>query len=306
MNDKSEKFGNLNDEVIFYKVFSLLLNEIKKIFFIIFCLTTISLVYLLYVPNIYTSQVLLKPVEKNTAITQSNAISSIASISGFDIDKYADNSDEAIARIHSFNFFQELFLPNIKLEDLVAIKRWNNEDNTIIYKKNLYDSASSSWVRNSKSHQNKIPSDLEAYEFYKDILKIKKDKKTSFITISIDHHSPFIAKDWLHLIIKSINKSMQKDDKKLYEIYIEYLKNSLLESTFSEVNQATSALIEKQIYNLMLTSASESYVFKTIDSPFVPEEKSYPNRLLMLIICILLNIILSVLFVLIKYNKKIL
>ena len=49
-----------------------------------------------------------------------------------------------------------------------------------------------------------------------------------------------------------------------------------------------------------------NHVFKTIDSPFVPEEKSYPNRLLMLIICILLNIILSVLFVLIKYNKKIL
>ena len=86
---------------------------------------------------------------------------------------------------------------------------------------------------------------------------------------------------------------MQEDEKKLYEIYIEHLKNSLLESTFNEVNQATSRLIEKQIYNLMLTSASESYVFKTLDLPFVPEEKSYPNRLLMLIISIIVNTILS-------------
>lgn len=305
MNDKAEKFDNLNNEVIFYKVFSLLLNEKKKIFFITLCLTIISLIYLFLIPNIYTSSAILKPVEKNTSITQSNAISSLASISGFDLNNYANSSDEAIARIQSFNFFQELFLPNINLEDLVAIKRWNIKDNTIIYKKKLYDSDSSLWVRNVKSHQSKIPSDLEAYEFYKNILKIKKDKKTSFITISIDHHSPFIAKNWLDLIIKSINKSMQEDEKKLYEIYIEHLKNSLLESTFNEVNQATSRLIEKQIYNLMLTSASESYVFKTLDLPFVPEEKSYPNRLLMLIISIIVNTILSFLFVLFKNNKQI-
>lgn len=305
MNDKLEKSGNLNDEVVFYKVFILLVNEIKKIFLITFCLTIISLVYIFFLPNIYTSQVLLKPVEKDSTIMQSNAISSIASISGLDVDQNADRSNEAIARIRSFNFFQELFLPNIKLENLVAVKRWNIEDNTIAYKKRLYDSTTSSWVRNVKSHESKTPSDLEAYEFYKNILKIKKDKKTSFITISIDHHSPYIAKDWLDLIIKSINKSMQEDDKRRYEKYIEYLKNSLIESTFTEVNEATSNLIEKQIYNLMLTSSSKSYVLKSIDLPFVPEEKSYPNKLLILIICIILNVILGVLYVLIKYNKKI-
>ena len=41
----------------------------------------------------------------------------------------------------------------------------------------------------------------------------------------------------------------------------------------------------------MITNVNEEYILKVIDKPFLPEKKSYPNRLLMLIILMILSII---------------
>ena len=71
------------------------------------------------------------------------------------------------------------------------------------------------------------PSNQEAFEIYREILSVSEDKKTTFVSISIDHVSPFIAEQWVKTIIKSINNHMRDIDKDLAETQIKYLKESL-------------------------------------------------------------------------------
>ena len=52
---------------------------------------------------------------------------------------------------------------------------------------------------------------------------------------------------------------------------------------------------------LMLASSNEDYIFKTINSPIVPEEKSGPNRAFICIVGTLFGFIFSIILVLIQH-----
>ena len=110
------------------------------------------------------------------------------------------------------------------------------------------------------------------------ILNLSHDKKTSFITISIEHYSPYIAKEWLDLIINQIDIQMKTIDRKKALESIKDYEERLANTSLSEVKQILFMLIGKQEQILMLSKSSAGYVFKLIDEPYVPEKKFSPNR----------------------------
>ena len=117
-----------------------------------------------------------------------------------------------------------------------------------------------------------------------DIFLILEDNKTQFISISIEHQSPYIAKKWLDIVIENINESMRDNDAKKALSSIDFLQNSLKETKIKEIKDAVTQLLEDQIQALMFASANKDYIYKIIDLPIVPEKKSDPSRL---IICLL-------------------
>ena len=77
-----------------------------------------------------------------------------------------------------------------------------------------------------------MPSDQEAYEKYKNILSINDDKKTGFVSVSISHPSPYIAKEWTDIIIFNINESMREVDKRDSLNSINFLNQQLEKLVF--------------------------------------------------------------------------
>ena len=123
---------------------------------------------------------------------------------------------------------------------------------------------------------------------------MSEDKKTTFVSISIDHVSPFIAEQWVKTIIKSINNHMRDIDKDLAETQIKYLKESLEKTNLSDVRRVMSSLIQDQVQVLMLAEASDDYVFKPIVSPIAPEKKSKPSRALICILGTIIGFMISI------------
>ena len=187
-----------------------------------------SVYYALSLANIYTSKALLALPQPLKTLSKLGGYSSLAGLAGFTIPSQTGRkATEAIERIKSYDFFVNQFLPNIKLENLAASKDWNQKDNEIIYDDALFDSSKSLWVRDVSYPLLPTPSNQEAFEIYREILSVSEDKKTTFVSISIDHVSPFIAEQWVKTIIKSINNHMRDIDKDLAETQIKYLKESL-------------------------------------------------------------------------------
>lgn len=295
------------DEVNLKELLNILINRKKIIFVITSIFSLFSLIFALFLPNTYTSTALLAPSNpQNSLSSQLSGLSSLAGIAGVNIPGEMPNaSTEAIERIKSFEFFSNFFISDIKLENLLAAKKWIPSQNKIVYKKNDFDEKQQEWIRDVKFPKSVIPSNQEAYNYFiKNVLEISEDKNTSFVSVSISHYSPYIAEKWLKIIIKNINESMREEDKQNAQNSILFLQDAANETNLQSLNDAISSLLESQMQTLMLASSNEDYIYKIIDSPIIPEEKSGPNKPLIFILGSILGLILSIFFTLIYHHNK--
>lgn len=271
---------------------------------------TISIIISLYVaissPNKYISSAILVSNNDNNSSTSSiSGLSGLAGMAGISLpNEPIDKSVEAIERIRSFDFFAKNFIPNIDLINLFAVKDWDRSKNEFVYYSNIYDASSEKWTRSPGINNKPEPTLQEAYIKYKEILTISRDDKTNFIQLSVEHYSPFIAKEWVDLIVKNINLEMKLIDQKRSSESINFLNKISSETNIFELKQVISTLLEKQMQNFMLSSSRDDYIFSEIQTALVPELKSSPKRSVILILGFLCGIFLSVLFSLAKHFTK--
>jgi LPS O-antigen subunit length determinant protein (WzzB/FepE family) len=293
------------DEIDIGNIVEIILKEKIKLAVItsIFAISTVFLA--LSLPNIYTSQAMLAPANAKPSMSSSlSGMSSLAGLAGINIpmDDSANKSLEAIERIKSYQFFVTRFLPNIRLENLIAIKSWDPETNIIEYN-NLFDSSTGKWNKNSRFKSGK-PSSQEAFKIYSKNIELITTKKNSFVRISISHQSPMIAKEWLDLIIKNINQVMQDEDKKLLEDSVSFLSSISEQNNLKAVDKAINNLLEAQIQNLMLATSNPDYVYKILNSPIAPEEKSSPQRSIICIVGTFIGFIFGIIIILFLNLRK--
>lgn len=297
-NGEGSNINQYNEDINLLDFFFILWK--RKLLIISFTITAAisSVFFAVSLPNIYTSSALLTPSNPQDSLSsQLQGFSAIAGLAGVSMPQDAGNSStEAMARIKSFSFFSSHFLPQIKPEDLVASVEWVPESNTILYDKNIYNKKNKTWVNNPL--QNSLPSTQIAFKKYKSILDINIDAKTSFVTISIDHPSPIIAKEWVEIIVSSINNLMKHEAMKAAENSISFLEDTYKSTNNQSLRDGISSLIESQIKTLMLASSDDDYIYKTLDSPIVPEKKSAPGRALLCILGTLLGGMLGVILTL--------
>lgn len=305
-NYKEDIFAEIDDSKVDLSELLIIAWQ-KRIFIISFTsiFIFISIIYALFLPNIYISSALLTTTEQNKSnMSMLGQYSGMASLAGISLPSSNEDNKalEAIEIIKSFDFFSEVFLPSILLEDLMAVESWNPDDNSLNYKDKHYDSNTQKWVRKVSYPKLIKPSDQEAFDEYTKITTISKNK--SFIRLSVQHQSPYIAQKWTRLIIKNINKLMADEDKKRTSQSIEFLNNQASKVNYEEVKQAISLLLQEQMKALMLAEASEDYIFKTISSPVAPEIKSEPKRSLIVILAALGGFILSLTLIFVVHYIK--
>ena len=172
----------------------------------------------------------------------------------------------------------------------------------MIYDKNIYDKKSGTWVRDFSYPQQQIPSAQESYKvFQEQHLSLSEDKKSGFITLSIKHQSPFVAKKWTELVVNEVNSFYRQKDKSESEKAVSYLNQQISMSGLSEIKQALAKLLQEETKKLALIEANEFYVFDYIDPPVVMETKSEPNRAIICILSTILGGMLGIVLALIKY-----
>ena len=298
MTDDSSYYES---EIDLKNLINIILDNKKIVLFFTTTGIALSLIISFLSPNIYTSESLLAPANSNDSLSsKARGFSALAGIAGVSIPtESTSKSSEAIERIKSFDFFANEFLPYIKLEDLTAAKGWNEKKNKLIYDERLIDSSKNDWI-----HRSAIPTSQEAYEVYKEILTINENKQSLFVSISIEHYSPYLAKEWLEIVIDNINKSMRDVDKISAQNSVNFLNELLNKTQLSEIKEVTTSLLAQQIQKLMLTEANQDYIFKVISSPYAPEKKSKPSRALILVSGSILGIMMGLFFSLVANAYK--
>ena len=297
--------NDFDDEIDLRELFYVLLEGKWIIFSVTSFISIIVLIYSLLLPNIYEAKALLVPVKPSSGIAGAlGSYSGLAGIAGISLPAVGDegNSAKAVEKIRSLSFFENNILPNIQLIDLMAVKSWNPKTNILNFDDSIYDTNSNTWVRDFSYPQQQIPSPQESFEVFKTKhLSLSEDKKSGFVSLSIKHQSPFVAKQWVELIVNEVNSFYRQKDKIESEKAVSYLNQQISLTSLSEIKEALAQLLQEETKKLTLIEANKYYVFDYIDPPAVMEKKSEPKRALICILGALLGGMLSIVFVLIRH-----
>ena len=284
-------------------------NYLKQLMLIGASCGLISVIYALSLSNFYISTAKFSPA--TNAQESSSGLAGFSGLTaglGLNLGSTDSNRmDFALEILNSTDFFKTIYGNQQFLLELAAVKKYNPLTKEILIDEDIYDSVNSKWLDDFDSYtKTKKPSLLEAKEmFFDDHISSSVDIETNFITLSVTHASPYIAKSWLEFISSSLDEYIQSMEIVDIEQSITYLNSQLAESNSNEVRRALSSILEQQMKTLMLSEVSSGYIIKIIDSPSFPEKKSGPGRAKICIVLTFLGSLMGYLFILIwDLNKS--
>jgi LPS O-antigen subunit length determinant protein (WzzB/FepE family) len=122
-----------------------------------------------------------------------------------------------------------------------------------------------------------------------------------FVTILVKHKSPYIAKEWIELIVQEINYFYRIKDKVEAQAAVEYLNIQMAQTSFTEIKEVIAQIVQTKTQQLALIKVNDFYVFEYIDPPAVILESNEPARTLICILGALTGLLIGILIALIRY-----
>lgn len=302
----SENTNELNkiseDEIDIKELFITIFKYKYKILFFVSFVILITFVYLLSIPNLYKSEILLSP--QNSQNNVSGSLSSLASLAGVNVAG-ANSKDPSVMMntvLKDYNF------------NIGIIKKYNLQKK-LNYKKNLVFAFGIDDIYNLLNKNDKLndltKSENEIFSTVKSlnkILSISSDKKTNIISLKAELADRYLAKKLVDIYLIEIINKIKKQDMKEIDKQISYYKKELSitynVSLKEELSKSLSSLMQKKVFS----QANDYYfVSKIVDSRVAHiNEKIKPNRFSTLLISFLGSFFLIVFFIIfIEYFKNV-
>ena len=271
-----------------------------KILVITTVFALMSVIHALSLPNQYKATALLAPAQSESGGLSGalGQLGGLASLAGVSLGGGGSGETQmAKAIMVSWNFIEGFIASNNLAVELVAVEGWDQESNDLQINGEVYDVESQRWLV-------KKPTSWSLFKSFSSKLSVSEGGNSGFLSISIEHYSPHVAKRWLDLYVAAINKHMQERQVTKVANNINYLQKQIEATSIAEMQEVFYTIIEEQIKNKMLAEASPDYAFVAVSTSMVPEEKSQPKRALICIFGALLGGLLAVLWVLVMHYAR--
>lgn len=302
MKNKSDDYGDIDLRKIFSFLF---VNKILISLFTFFFLS-LSVLYASLLHNTYKSESVIMPVTDNNSSLNSlgslvSNFGGLANFTGMNLPNTAQSkTNEIIAVMSSYDFFEQLMLKNDFTIELMAGYGWDEENNKVMIDERIYDVDEEKWLVENYNQKLDKPTMQSTFKVFKQIFEVKYDSDSSFIIVSVEHFSPVFAKNLLDDIIFLTNKIFVDKVISEGEQSISYLTERYEETKLAEIRSTLSNLIQIQTQKVALANSSSESIFKIISSPIIPEEKAGPSRMIIIILGFLIGLFMGIIFSFVK------
>lgn len=286
----------------------LLWSKKKFIFAASFAFFLVSIVVSLYLPVIYESSATLKiiPISNQSSAPRNNVSDKLGGAASVFLGSGSASTDYVLAEktIYSRDFFKHLISFDGILAKLKYFDSYDQASGKLKFSQEIYDSNQSKWLKTYDIANEEDLSYLDAYRTYKSIVSISWEKDESeFITINVQHPSPYFAKSFLSLIIQETNALVRERKFKETEESLDFLNSQLAQTSIAEVRSSINSIIMNQMNAKMIASVRKDYLLSPLDTPYIPDERVSPQRTIIVVISTILGFFLSMIFVVIyHYN----
>ncbi len=267
--------------------------------------TSLSILYVLYKPNSYTSQSILIPKEQSGKSSVSGSVAAMAAMAGLNIGGGGELDITSLFKnLLSDYTFNKPLIQKYHLDSMLSSE---NIDKHLVFAGN--QRAVYEFVKNLSHKEKKIPYDeilFNTFQKLKEILSVSSDKKSGAITLSATFSDRFVTKKLVDIYLKEMSDYIKWLDLKEIDEQVRYYEQELQRAKNldlkANINELLSTLVKKKV----LSQAGEFYMVKQLTKPQVAyiKDKAGPKRALIVIVAFITSIILGIFFVFFKEFLK--
>lgn len=292
-----------DDQVDLRELFRVLRDGRKLIFSFSAVFASLLLLVALMMPEKYESSSVLAPVKPQVDVLPRmlTNFGGLASLAGLGAGSSDDEARIALEIVQSWSFIEGFIERNNLKVQVFAVDGWDSKTNSLIIDDSIYDEAAQKWLIEVDGGQTRAPTSWELFKRFSAMLTILPDLDAGMVKLSVEHYSPFVAKQIVDLIFVDINNYMQQRQLHKVNSNIKYLQAQIEQTSISNMEAVFYSIIEEQVKSKMLTEATPEHTFVLVSKSMVPEKKSGPKRIFLLIAGSILGVILSIFLVLVRH-----
>jgi len=126
------------------------------------------------------------------------------------------------------------------------------------------------------------------------MLNVREDTRTQMITITMSAGNAKDAARYANGYVALVNELMRNRAIDEATRNVKYLKEQIEKTDVVELQRLLYKLVENEAKTLMLANARPEYAFTTVDPAVPPEERSSPQRTLMVLFGLVLGFVIGV------------
>lgn len=268
------------------------------VIFITCVFSVVGVVYSLGLSDVYRSQGIYASAKQESS-SGAGQLGGLAAIAGINLsDGDSNRIGQALVVMNSWPFLDSWVQKYKLAPQIVALKGWDSNLDRLVYDNEIYDVETNQWLTKPGTRRSFEPSSIDVYKKLSKMLSISQDKKTGLVTVSIEHYSPKLANEWLGSLIFELNEYYRDRDIKEAQAAVTYLKGKLSETSLAGIQVNLYHMIESQLNTLMLAEVSPEYLIETVVPHRVAEEKSGPQRSIIVLMAMVFGGFVGVIIVL--------
>tara|TARA_Y100000590_G_C15714127_1_gene1011312 strand:+ start:1341 stop:2189 length:849 start_codon:yes stop_codon:yes gene_type:complete len=224
-----------------------------------------------FLEPIYTSEVTMIS-QLGTQSSTPSGLSGLASMAGINLgDSPGDReSASALATLNSRTFLSA-YINNNKLKPKLFPDLWD---------------------QNKNKWKNDVPSDLGSVSSLKKMITLKK-QESGILIYQINSYSAELSSELANSLIESINNFVRQQTVEEAQKSILFLKKELSSTNLAGIQNTIYRQIEAQTKRMTLANARDQYAYKVIDRAVTSLSPSWPNKLQVSLLGLVIGIILG-------------
>ena len=267
----------------------------------------LATLYSLSIDDEYQSTAVLAPRAGTSNLSNLvDRYGALASFAGVNLPnrQSADEISIALETIKSIDFYKKYIHQDFAAE-LYALDYWDKTNDKIVYNTSIFDSRKNSWVLTEESMDNDgLPFVEDVYPLYRAAVAAGRNLDSGFVTLSVIHISPRVARDLASHILSSVNTQLKSYEVEQAQSAIQFLLERRASNNLVKVDEIFSRLIEEQTKTIMLANIGENFLFHPIQEPNLPRYKMGPNRLMIILSGTCLGIAVYLLYLASMFYSK--
>lgn len=159
-----------------------------------------------------------------------------------------------------------------------------------------------SWLPHERA-----PTDFEAVKIFgESVLSVRQDPKTGVVTVAIDWTDPITAKQWANAYVALADRLLRERAIREAKETLTYLAKERETSGYVSVQQAISAVMERQIAQIAMAQSRAYYAYRIIDPAKELDETAFywPRRVLLALAGATLGVLVGMLFAVVSAARR--